>query len=69
MLKENNISFLHIFFGSFNFFPPFLVCATACRVLVPQLGIESVSPAVMHGILTIRLPGKSLLESFDGTEV
>ena len=37
-----------------------LSCSEACGFLVPQLGIEPVSPALQGGFLTIGTPGKAL---------
>ena len=36
-----------------------LSCATACGILVPQPGIEPMSPALAGGFLTTGPPGKS----------
>ena len=38
-----------------------LSCSAVCRILVPQPGIEPVSPALQGGSLTTGLPGKSLM--------
>ena len=37
-----------------------LSCPTACEILVPQPGIEPMSPALEGGFLITGLPGKSL---------
>ena len=39
-----------------------LSCSAACGILVPWLGIESVSPALEGGFLSTWSPGKSLYE-------
>ena len=38
-----------------------LSCPVACRILVPQPGTESLSPALQGRFLTTGLPGKSIL--------
>ena len=45
-----------VLFFFLNFWPR----CTACRILVPQPGIEPAPPALEGGILTTGLPGKSL---------
>ena len=37
-----------------------LSCPTACGILVPQLGMESVSPALQYEFLTAEPQGKFL---------
>ena len=50
----------------FFFFPHVLAtCHTACRILVPQSGIEPASPAVEVQSLTHRTPGKSLMKGLE----
>ena len=39
-------------------------CPQACGILVPQPGIEPVSPALQGGYLTTGPPGKSLKANF-----
>ena len=41
-----------------------LNCSEACRILIPQLGIESASPRLQGEFLTTGPPGKSLQFTF-----
>ena len=41
-----------------------LSCFVPCRILVPQPGLEPMSPALQGGFLTTGPPGKSLRQTF-----
>ena len=41
-----------------------LSCFMPCRILVPQPGLEPMSPALQGGFLTTGPPGKSLRQTF-----
>ena len=45
-----------------------LSCPAACRILVPQPGIEPASPALQDGFLTTGPPGKSLQMYFESSD-
>ena len=57
--KSKSVDFKCIFF----FFWPY---RTACGILVPQPGIEPVSPALEGGVSTTGPPGRSPLSYFEG---
>ena len=54
-LHQALVTALHIFVVAHR-----LDCPAACGILVPQPGIETVSPALEGSFLTTGSPGKSL---------
>ena len=57
--------FFHLFIYFIYLATLGLSCGKACMILVPQPGIEPVSPALQHGFLTTGSPGKSPCWHFD----